>query len=262
MLDNATSLPPDGTTLHPSAGPAHSLAAEAATALCFDGSVHAVMMATPQDLEDFIVGFAWTEGISRVCPPPEVIVQKNGIEVRAWLDGSDAEALRRRKRTMLGPVGCGLCGIDSLAEAARAAPRVPDGLRIPTGDLSRAERALRAAQPLRARTGAVHAAGFWVPGDGLLLVREDVGRHNALDKLAGALARGGIEPSTGAVLLTSRVSVDLVQKTAMIGAPLLMALSAPTDLAVATADAAGLTLVTGIAKPRPTLHTHPRRIVR
>ncbi len=253
MLDNAS---PRDRDLRRNALPE-----EMAVALSFDGSVQAVMMATPGDLEDFIAGFALTEGITRRCPEPEIVAHGDGIDLRVWLDPADGHRLARRRRTMAGPVGCGLCGIDSLSEALRRPPRVEADLSLPVTDLRRAEAALRRAQPLRDRTGAVHGAGFWQPGRGLLLVREDVGRHNALDKLAGALVRSGIAASGGAVIVTSRVSVDLVQKTAMIGASVLLSLGSPTTLAVATADAAGLTLVTGAGSVAPNLHTHTHRII-
>jgi FdhD protein len=161
-----------------------------------------------------------------------------------WLSGERAEALAARRRAMTGPVGCGLCGIDSLAEALRPVPPVTDtALRLPAGEVAAAMAALRAAQVLHDRTHAAHAAGFWAPGAGLVALREDVGRHNALDKLAGALLRAGTDPRSGAVVLTSRVSVDLVQKAAAIGAPVLIAASAPTAHAARTAAEAGLTLV-------------------
>ena len=233
---------------------------EVAVALSFDGAVQAVMMATPADLEDFAVGFALTEGIARRCPLPEVVPHGGGIELRVWLGAHDAGALRARRRAAMGPVGCGLCGIDSLAEALRPCPRVAGRLRLAPADLPRAEALLRAAQPMRAATGAVHAAGLYVPGQGMVMAREDVGRHNALDKLAGALLRAGIDPGAGAVTLTSRVSVEMVQKAAALGAPAVLAVSAPTALAVRTAEAAGLTLVTGIGRPGPAIHTHPHRI--
>ena len=234
---------------------------EVAVALAFDGSVQAVMMATPADLEDFAVGFALTEGIARDCPAPEVVRHGGGIELRVWLGAHDASALAARRRAMLGPVGCGLCGIDSLAQALRPVARVPEGtLALAPSDLALAERLLRARQPLRERTGATHAAGFFVPGRGMVAVREDVGRHNALDKLAGALLRGGINPARGAAVLTSRVSVDLVQKAAALGVPALLAVSAPTALAVAAADEAGLTLATGIGRESPAVHAHLHRI--
>jgi FdhD protein len=145
---------------------------------------------------------------------------------------------------MTGPVGCGLCGIDSLDEALRPVTPVDHvPLSLPAGEILAAMSALRAAQVLHDRTHAAHAAGFWIPGKGLAALREDVGRHNALDKLAGALLRAGLDPRTGAVVLTSRVSLDMVQKTAAIGAPVLVAASAPTAHAVRLCTDVGLTLV-------------------
>jgi FdhD protein len=161
-----------------------------------------------------------------------------------WIAAPRAEALLARRRAMTGPIGCGLCGIDSLSEALRPVPSVATTpLALPDADIAAAMSALRDGQVLHDRTHAAHAAGFWVPGTGLALLREDVGRHNALDKLAGALLREGTDPRSGAVLLTSRVSLDMVQKTAAIGAPALVAASAPTAHAVRLAEEAGLTLI-------------------
>jgi FdhD protein len=241
--------------------PARMLPEEAAVALVYDGTTQAVLMATPADLSDFAVGFALTEGIARGCAVPEIVRHRNGFELRVWLGAHDAATLAARRRAALGPVGCGLCGIDSLAQALRPAPKVSDGvLTLRSGDFAIAEQCFETEQPLRQRTGATHAAGFFIPGRGMIAVREDVGRHNALDKLAGALWRAGVDPGQGAVVMTSRVSVDLVQKTAAIGAPALLAVSAPTGLAVAAAEQAGLTLVTGIGRADPAVHTHPHRI--
>ena len=224
-----------------------ALAEEVPVALVYNGTTQAVMMASPQDLEDFALGFSLTEGIVErpgQIESLEIAEHGPGIEARMWIAAPRAEALAARRRAMTGPVGCGLCGIDSLGEALRPVPAVPDcPLRLPAEDIGAAMAALRAGQQLHDRTHAVHAAGFWVVGQGLVLLREDVGRHNALDKLAGALAAAGISAATGAVLLTSRVSLDLVQKTATIGAPLLIAASAPTAHAVRLAEEAGLGLV-------------------
>jgi FdhD protein len=231
---------------------ARALPEETAVAIVCNGGAQAVMMASPTDLHDFAVGFALTEGIverADQIEDLEVAAQETGIELRLWLGPERAEALARRRRFMAGPVGCGLCGIDSLAEALRPLPAAPApaGPLMTPAEVEAAAAALAAAQPLRARTGAVHAAGFWRPGEGLVAAREDVGRHNALDKLVGALARGGVDPSGGAVVLTSRVSVEMVQKSAVAGAPVIVAVSAPTAHAVRLAEAAGLTLV-GLAR--------------
>jgi FdhD protein len=247
------------------AGPASRLVAEEkAVALTYGGSTYAVMMATPSDLEDFGIGFSITEGIVEQAgeiASIELIAGHLGVEVRMWLEGDRTAWLAARRRATVGPVGCGLCGIESLEQAARTAPQVASETSFHACDLLDAMRALAPLQHLNQATRAVHAAAFWRPSAGIGVVREDVGRHNALDKLAGALMREGRSLSDGAVLLTSRVSVEMVQKTAMMGVPLLIAVSAPTTLAIEIADAAGITLV-GIARNDGyEIFTHPGRIV-
>jgi len=172
----------------------------------------------------------------------EIIPVDDGVDLRMWLAGGPSNAFAARRRRYLGPAGYGMCGLESLAEANRAIPRVVSELRVSGDAIAAALAALPAGQALNMQTRAVHAAGFWQPGQALL-VREDVGRHNALDKLAGALAREDRSAAAGIVVLSSRLSVELVQKAAMIGAPVLVAVSAPTALAVRTAEAAGITLV-------------------
>ncbi|SHG08370.1 formate dehydrogenase accessory sulfurtransferase FdhD [Bradyrhizobium erythrophlei] len=247
------------------AGPASRLVAEEkAVALSYGGSTYAVMMATPSDLEDFGIGFSITEGIVEQAgeiASIELIAGDLGVEVRMWLEGDRTASLAARRRATVGPVGCGLCGIESLEQAARTAPQVASETIFHACDLLDAMRALAPLQHLNQATRAVHAAAFWRASAGIGVVREDVGRHNALDKLAGAMMREGGSLSDGAVLLTSRVSVEMVQKTAMIGVPLLIAVSAPTTLAIEIADAAGITLV-GIARDDGyEVFTHPGRIV-
>lgn len=219
---------------------------ETAVALTYNGGSYAVMMATPQDLEDFAIGFSLTEGI--IASPAdidslEVIPQDDGVELRMWLRQSEANRLADRRRHIAGPTGCGLCGIDSIAEATRPAAIVAPGGSFTAGQIMTAMAALSPLQALNTATRAVHAAAFWTPSAGIVALREDVGRHNALDKLAGALARTDTDVTSGMVLLTSRVSVEMVQKTAVIGAPLIASVSAPTALAVRMATAAGITLV-------------------
>ncbi len=224
-------------------------AEETPVAIVHDGSTTAVMMATPADLEDFGVGFSLTEGV--IDSPAdiralEVVHGDLGIEVRLWLAPERSGRLAARRRRLVGPTGCGLCGIDSLAEAVKVStPIMDDGFTIDAADLLTAMQALAAAQPLGQATRAVHAAALW-RRDGALTVREDVGRHNALDKLVGATVDRR-DRSQSVLLLTSRVSVEMVQKAAVLGAPVLCAVSAPTALAVRTAQAAGLTLV-GVAR--------------
>ena len=217
---------------------------EVPVALIHDATTTAVMMATPADLEDFAVGFSLNEGIvdhAGQLQGLEIVHGELGIEVRMWLDGARSAALTARRRHLAGATGCGLCGIDSLAEAVRAPRPVTDQLQMTADQVQHAMRLLYEGQVLSHATRATHAAGFWSPHHGLAGVREDVGRHNALDKLAGALARRRLR-RPGAVLLTSRVSVEMVQKTAAIGAPVLIAVSAPTALAIRTAEAADITL--------------------
>jgi FdhD protein len=236
---------------------------ETAVAFSYDGGTYAVMMATPQDLEDFALGFSLTEGV--VSSPAdvrqsEIVEHGAGIELRMWLAEPHSVALGKRRRHLAGPTGCGLCGIESLEEAARPVSRVRHDASFTATDIMNGLAALMPRQELNRQTRAVHAAAFWRPESGLVAVREDVGRHNALDKLAGALARSGTSTADGMVLLTSRVSVEMVQKTAAIGAPLIVAVSAPTALALRTAEAAGITLV-GIARDDGfEVFTHPQRI--
>jgi FdhD protein len=222
-----------------------TVADEQPVALTYNGSTYAVMMASPIDLLDFGVGFSLNEGIlehPRDIVSIEALELGLGFEVRMWLDGVPADRLASRRRARAGVVGCGLCGIESLEQACPAPPAVISEMRVPARTVLQAMQALRPLQHHNAATGALHAAAFWDPS-GVRFVREDVGRHNALDKVAGALARSGLPSSGGAVLLTSRVSVDLVQKVAMMGVPLLVAVSAPTSLAIETAEQAGITLV-------------------
>lgn len=236
---------------------------ETAVALTYNGGSYAVMMATPQDLEDFAVGFSLTEGI--IAKPADidsfdVELQDDGVELRMWLQQSEAERLADRRRHIAGPTGCGLCGIDSIAEAMRPAAIVPPGGEFNADQIMAAMQALSPLQTLNMATRAVHAAAFWNPSKGIVALREDVGRHNALDKLAGALARSGTPAGSGMVLLTSRVSVEMVQKTAVIGAPLIVSVSAPTALAVRMADAAGITLVAIARADGFEIFTHNHRL--
>lgn len=242
--------------------PQRCLPEEVPVALVFNNTTHAVMMATPRDLEDFATGFAITESISAAPPPVEVRLHRQGAECRLWLPEDTAQALLLRRRAQMGPVGCGLCGVISLDEAVRPlAPLGRDHLRLSAVEVAGAERLLRRHQPLHDETRAVHAAGFLQPGRGLICAREDVGRHNALDKLAGALHRAGLDPASGAVVITSRVSVDMVQKTVALGAPMLIALSAPTTLALEQAEAAGLTLVGNASRGAFEIFAHGARIL-
>jgi FdhD protein len=241
-----------------------SIPEETALALTYNGGAYAVMMGTPRDLRDFAIGFSLTEGI--IQSPEDIstidIVDLNdGIEVRMWLAQSRADRLSERRRQIAGPTGCGLCGIDSIAEAIRPAKIVTQGRSFSPEDIMTAMRSIQTLQSINIETRAVHAASFWTPSRGIVALREDVGRHNALDKLAGAIAHQKTSASEGMVLLTSRVSVEMVQKAAAIGVPLMVAVSAPTALAVRMADAAGVTLAAIARADGFEVFTHFGRIV-
>ena len=222
------------------------LADEAPVAIVVNGSTVAVLLATPADLADFAIGFVITEGIVATAADAgevEIVRHPDGFEARLWIAAATAERLAERRRIAVGPSGCGLCGVESLA-AAVPPPRLVTaaGPRPKPAEIIAAMAALGEAQPLGQATRAVHGAALWRRGKALI-VREDVGRHNALDKVAGAVMRGGIDPAAAMLLLTSRVSVEMVQKAAVLGVPVVVAVSAPTRLAVASAEAAGLTLI-------------------
>ena len=239
------------------------LAEESAVAIVHDASTTAVLMATPRDLEDLAVGFSLTEGIVDDLDQiraTEVVETALGFEARVWLAPDRSVQLTARRRRMAGPTGCGLCGVDSLTEALHAPRRVDSPLSVAPEALLEAMARLPQAQALGRETRAAHAAAFWTPEADLVAAREDVGRHNALDKLVGTLARQGQAGNAGVVLLTSRVSVEMVQKTAALGASILCAVSAPTALAVRTAQAAGLTLVAVAREDGFEVFTHPHRV--
>jgi len=219
-----------------------------------------VVMATPADLFDFATGFSLTEGIvrsSREIEHLEVVPGPEGIELRMWLATEAGKRFQKRQRRMVGPTGCGLCGIESLSEATRSFKFIPRKITLRSDQIGRAMDALSRAQVLNQATHATHAAGFYLPDDTLLAIREDVGRHNALDKLAGALSAQRILGQSGAILLTSRVSIELVQKAAAIECPILIAISAPTALAVRAAEAYGITLVAVVRGSSFEIFTHP-----
>ena len=239
------------------------VAEETAIAFTYNGNSHAVMMATPADLEDFAVGLSLTEGIiespSDICEL-DVISCEDGLEVRMWIPEERMQFYSMRRRHLAGPTGCGLCGIESLSEASRSPPLVKDGLSLNALAISGAMAGRPELQTIYQETRAVHAAAFWRPDAGSVTIREDVGRHNALDKLIGAAARVGVSGSAGVVLLTSRISVEMVQKAAVFGASILVAVSAPTALAIRVADACGMTLI-GIARNQDfEIFTHPQRV--
>ena len=238
---------------------------ETALALTYNGGTYAVMMGTPQNLTDFAIGFSLSEGIVQApdeISSLEIVDLDDGIELRMWLAEEKAARLSERRRHIAGPTGCGLCGIDSIAEAVRPTTAViGKGRSFSPREIMAAMASISPLQPINIETRAVHAAAFWTPAAGIVALREDVGRHNALDKLAGALAQAKVPTIEGAVLLTSRVSVEMVQKTAAIGAPVMVAVSAPTALAVRMAEAAGITLIAVARADGFEIFTHQDRIM-
>lgn len=243
---------------------ARNVPEETPVALSYAGTTHAVMMASPADFEDFALGFSITEGIVAKADEIESVTMQDvgaGVDIQIRLKDTANTRFEARRRRLAGPVGCGLCGIESIDEAMREVDTVRGStLALDASQITEAVELLSKQQPFHAETGAVHAAGFYVPGKGIVMAREDVGRHNALDKLAGALSKAGIAGASGAVVVTSRVSVEMVQKTAAIGAPFILAVSAPTALAIRTADAAGMTLVALVRGEDFDVFTHPERL--
>jgi FdhD protein len=228
-----------------------ALPEETPVAISYRRLSHAVMMATPGDLADFALGFSLNE---RIVDRPDEIEEleilaapRGAVELRMWIAEDRMAALDARRRHLTGAMGCGLCGLESLEEATKPPPRVPDGLRLSAEAIMAACASLAPAQILSQRTRAVHAAGFWTEAEGLIALREDVGRHNALDKLAGGLIARGRGASDGVLVMTSRISIELIQKAAVMGVQILAAVSAPTLLAVRTAEEIGMTLI-GVAR--------------
>ncbi len=238
-----------------------SIPEEVPVALTYDGSTHAVMMASPCDLADFAVGFSISEDV--ISAPSdlqslEILDMDGGFEARMWLKPEVSKRHLRRRRNVLGPTGCGLCGVESIGEALKPLPLVESAFAVTADELAVAMSRLPQLQKLHAQNHAVHAAALY-RRDAPMIIREDVGRHNALDKLIGAVAET-LPVSDGVVLMTSRVSVELVQKTARLGAPIIAAISAPTALAVRTAEQAGITLAAVVRGDSFEVFTHPDRI--
>ena len=237
---------------------------ETAIALTYNGGTYAVMMATPRDLADFALGFSLSEGI--VQSPADIgsldiVDLDDGIELRMWLRQSRADRLNERRRHIAGPTGCGICGIDSIAEAVRPAAIVAPGGAFSPREIMTAMQGITALQAINIETRAVHAAAFWAPTRGIVALREDVGRHNALDKVIGALTRAGIDCGTGYLVITSRASYEMVQKAATVGIALLAAVSAPTALAIRLALETQLTLVGFARAHRHVVYANPQRLL-
>jgi FdhD protein len=249
------------------------IAEETPVALVYNGEPHVVMMATPQDLEDFALGFSLSEGVVEAADELQTLEVfrhegegSSSFEVRMRIPSQRHEALLQRRRNLNGRTGCGLCGAETIADAIRSPRHVGAGVPVSVAALRGALDQLRRRQPLNALTGATHAAAWASPDGSLDLVREDVGRHNALDKLIGALSRARRDTSRGFAVVTSRASYEMALKAAMAGIPLLAAISAPTAYAIRVAEEAGLTLI-GFARgdhfviyacPARVLDTGPR----
>jgi FdhD protein len=241
------------------------VAEEAPVALAYNGAPHVVMLATPADLEDLAYGFTLSEELvasAQEIQSVEVAAAQGdaAFEVRIGIAWERFPELLRRRRNLTGRTGCGLCGTETLEGAVRARSRVGAGPRVSPDELHAAIAQLESLQPLNARTGSVHAAAWVAPGEGIRLVREDVGRHNALDKAIGALLRSGAALDAGYMLVTSRASYEMVQKAATVGIAFLAALSAPTGFAVRHAERSGLTLVAFARRDRHVVYTHPQRL--
>ena len=242
---------------------AETIAEETPVAIVYNGIPHVVMMATPQDLEDFALGFSITE---ELIPSPadlervEVVRYSQGIEIQAQVSKACEEVIAGRTRRLTGRTGCGICGADSVSMVLKQLHPVEDDVTVRAEAIRRALESLAGHQTLNADAGAVHAAG-WAGLDGVIeVVREDVGRHNALDKLIGSLLKARVDSKAGFVVVTSRASFEMVQKTTVLGAPLLAAISGPTGLAVRVAQQAGITLVGFARGAGHTVYTHPRRL--
>jgi formate dehydrogenase accessory protein FdhD len=239
-----------------------TVAEETPVALVYNGWPHVVMMCTPADVEDFAVGFTVTEEIARLDEIERVAAVRSsqGIEVELVIPAERADALRGRGRSLVGRTGCGLCGVTTIDEALRAESHVVPRLTFARDAIFRAGDELPRWQRYNEGTGAVHAAGWASPDGAVALAREDVGRHNALDKLIGAMLRSGIDARDGFAVVTSRASYELVQKCAVAGIALLAAISRPTGLAVRMADASGITLAALLRGRSVNVYSHAERI--
>lgn len=232
---------------------------EIPVALLYNGMSHAVMMATPSDLEDFALGFALSEGVVEHADEfrlVDCLRTDQGISLQAVIPQHRFDALAGRGRSLAGRSGCGLCGVETLEAAIRPVRKLDSNLRVPVSAITEGLRQLAEVQPLNRISGGVHAAGF-VHANGVL-VREDVGRHNALDKLVGALVFAGV--GSGFLVMTSRASYEIVHKAAAAGLAVVVAISAPTVLAIRLADEAGITLVAFARGEKMTVYTHAERV--
>lgn len=239
------------------------VAEECPVALLYHNVSHVVMLASPADLEDLGVGFTLSEGI--VSSPSEIrgvelIRHEDSLAVHLQIAAERFSALLRRQRNLTGRTGCGLCGVETIEQAIRRPVPVRAGLQVSSVELHAELARLHTQQPLNLATGSVHAAAWAVPGKGIQLVREDVGRHNALDKVIGALVRAGTDISEGYFIISSRASYEMVQKAATVGASLVAAVSAPTAMAIDVAQEAGVTLIGFARNDRHVVYTHAQRL--
>ena len=239
------------------------IAEEVPISLIYNQIPHVVMLATPTNLEEFALGFSITEGI--IKSPHELLSARvynrsNGIEVQLKIPEHRFDRLSDKGRNLTGRTGCGLCGASTLQQAIRQPNTVKGELSVSAEDLRSALFDIGNHQKLNHITGAVHAAAWVVPGQGISDIREDVGRHNALDKLIGCLLRNNTDLSSGFIIITSRASYEMVQKTAWVGISLLAAISAPTGLAIRLANETGLTLIGFARDDQHVVYTHPRRL--
>ncbi len=241
----------------------NQVAEEQPIALTYQGVPHVVMLATPADLEDLATGFTLTEAVverAAEISSVEVVSEAGALEVRIAIAPERFSALLRRQRNLVGRTGCGLCGAETIEQAIRHPGPVGEGPDITAAQLHAALAELHLRQPLNAQTGSVHAAAWVLPHKGIQLVREDVGRHNALDKVIGALVRANIDCTAGYLIITSRASYEMVQKAATVGITLLAAVSAPTALAVRLAEATGLTLIGFARANQHVIYANARRL--
>jgi len=239
------------------------VAEETPVALVYHDVPHVVMLATPADLEDYAFGFTLSEGLVASADEirgVEVIPGEASTDVKISVAWERFTELLQRRRNLAGRTGCGLCGAETAEDAIRECQVVPAGVTVTATELHEAMAQLSALQLINARTGSVHAAAWVVPGRGIQVVREDVGRHNALDKTIGALARARADFAAGYMIITSRASYEMVQKAATVGVSLLVAFSAPTAFAVRLAKRSGLTLVAFARADKHMVYAHPHRI--